>query len=130
MIRALSQRSQAVLRLIGQGRSYSEIVDCVPDCTYADIFAAAAEAMEAAGEKPTTKGWLARFRERFPRAYRSGGLSGGLVTGDPVSDGLLIADLSTARTPVGDASTRFGRQRTDVGSLDRRVSPDDARPGM
>ncbi len=96
MSRGLSARSEAVLRLIVQGHSYSEIVDRVPDCTYADIFAAAAEALEASGEKPSNKGWLARFRDRFPRAR-----------------------VSSASC---EAATRFGREVTVIRAHKRGLS--------
>jgi hypothetical protein len=46
----LSPQSALVLRRIAEGRTYEQILKLHPELTYPDIFAAAHEALEAAGE--------------------------------------------------------------------------------
>ena len=48
----LSARSAQVLRGIAEGRSYEQILELYPGLTYGDIYDAAREALEVAGERP------------------------------------------------------------------------------
>lgn len=50
--KGLRARSVNVLRLIAKGHTYEQILALHPELTYPDIFDAAREALEAAGESP------------------------------------------------------------------------------
>ena len=66
----LSSTSVAVLELISEGRTYEQVLALNPELTYLDIFRAAREALEVAGEVPSAyEERLARIREVYPRAY-------------------------------------------------------------
>ena len=66
----LSDKDVAVLSLIAEGHSYQQIMDCHPDITYKDIFAAAAEALKLARRRSSDyHERLARIRRQAPRAY-------------------------------------------------------------
>ena len=65
----LSTKSTAILSLIAEGYSYSQIVDGHPGIKYPDIFAAAQEALDLAQPKDSYQERLAEIRSRYPRAY-------------------------------------------------------------
>jgi len=65
----LSNKSLAVLSLIAEGHSYSQIVDGHPDISYLDIFAAAEEALRLNESASEYEVRLAQIKERHPRAY-------------------------------------------------------------
>ncbi|MBP8056861.1 MAG: DUF433 domain-containing protein [Chloroflexi bacterium] len=70
----LSAQARAILQLIADGHSYSQILDHYPDLTYPDIFAAAQEALDLALDTPTTpeqtpQTKMERIKAQFPRAY-------------------------------------------------------------
>ena len=65
----LSQKSVAVLGLIAEGCSYSQIVDGHPGISYLDIFAAAEEALRLSESQPEYQQRMAQIKQRYPRAY-------------------------------------------------------------
>jgi len=65
----LNPKDVAILRLIGEGHSYAQIVERHPETTYLDIFAAAREILRAAQAHETHCARLKRVKERYPRAY-------------------------------------------------------------
>jgi DNA-binding NarL/FixJ family response regulator len=66
----LSSRSAAVLKLMAEGHTYEQILALNPELTYLDIFSAAREALEVAGEVPSAyEERLAKIRQVHPRAY-------------------------------------------------------------
>lgn len=66
----LSSRSATVLKLMAEGRTYEQILALNPELTYLDIFNAAREALEVAGEVPSAyEERLAKIRKVHPRAY-------------------------------------------------------------
>ena len=59
-----------MLRLISQGRTYEQILSLHPEMTYLDIFAAAQEALEAAGPRAgRTTETASELRDPRPRTY-------------------------------------------------------------
>lgn len=69
MPKQLSSKAIAVLTLIAEGQSYSQIVDGHPNITYLDIFHAAEEALRLNEPDPAYQARLAAIREKHPRAY-------------------------------------------------------------
>jgi hypothetical protein len=59
-----------VLKLIAEGHTYEQVLTHHPSLTYPDIFDAAREALEVAGEAPSAyQKRLAKIRQVYPRAY-------------------------------------------------------------
>src|SRR5437588_149235 len=59
-----------LVALIAAGHSYEQVLAADPALTYLDIFAAAREALEVAGQADNAYAtWLAAIQERHPRAY-------------------------------------------------------------
>lgn len=65
----LSSKTIAVLSLIADGHSYSQIVDGHPDLTYRDIFEAAEEALRLNESESDYHQRLAKIKAKYPRAY-------------------------------------------------------------
>jgi len=65
----LSAKSAAVLSLIAEGHSYSQVVDGHPDISYMDIFAAAEEALRLNESPSDYHQRMAEIKKRNPRAY-------------------------------------------------------------
>ena len=66
----LSNKAVAVLSLISEGCSYSQIVDGHPDITYLDIFAAAEEALRLHESVPDYHSRIAEIKSKYPNAYK------------------------------------------------------------
>lgn len=64
---ALSIKAVTVLKMIGRGHTYEQILQMHPALTYQDIFDAAAEALRAADVLPRRT--LRQIRQRHARAY-------------------------------------------------------------
>ena len=69
MSERLSDKSAAVLAMIGQGQSYSQIVDSRPDISYLDIFAAADEALRILRLPSDYEARIAAVKREHSRAY-------------------------------------------------------------
>ena len=65
----LSPKSFAVLSLIAEGYSYSQIVDGHSEITYLDIFYAAEEALRLNENESDYRARLAGIKSKYPRAY-------------------------------------------------------------
>lgn len=68
-IRKLSAKSKAILSLIANGYSYSQIVDGGNGFRYPDIFAAAEEALRLNESSSDYAARVAKIKEQYPRAY-------------------------------------------------------------
>jgi DNA-binding CsgD family transcriptional regulator len=66
---SLSDKSRAVLTLIADGYSYSQIVDGHPEISYRDIFDAAEEALEMDRSGPPYQERLSEIKRQYPNAY-------------------------------------------------------------
>jgi len=99
--KSLSPRAAAILKLIAAGHSYEQVLAADPELTYLDIFAAAREALEVAGQ--ADNGYasrLAAIQERHPRAYAP-------WSGD---EDLQLRQLVEAGQSVDEISARLQRQ--------------------
>ncbi len=67
--RRLSDKSVAVLSLIAEGHSYSQIVDGHTDISYLDIFNAAKEALLLNESDSDYQERMVKIKHRYPRAY-------------------------------------------------------------
>ena len=67
--RALSVKSEAVLTMIAEGRTYEQILARNGELTYLDIFGAAREALDLARETGKPQARLDTVRKSHPRAY-------------------------------------------------------------
>jgi hypothetical protein len=65
----LSEKSIAILTLIAEGCSYSQIVDGHPGFSYRDIFAAAEEALRLNEPQSNYDLRMAAIKAKYPRAY-------------------------------------------------------------
>ncbi len=65
----LSSKTTAVLSLIAEGHSYSQIVDGHPELSYLDIFHAAEEALALNESESDYQERLAKIKKQYPRAY-------------------------------------------------------------
>jgi hypothetical protein len=65
----LSKKSVAVLSLIAEGYSYSQIIDSHPGITFMDIFAAAREALSVNESPSDYHDRIARIKTEYPKAY-------------------------------------------------------------
>ena len=63
----LSDKSIAVLKLIAEGFSYSQIVDGHPGFSYRDIFNAAEEVLRL--NSPNYEHRMSEIKAKYPRAY-------------------------------------------------------------
>lgn len=68
-VKTTESQATAVLSLIAEGCSYSQIVDGHQDITYLDIFHAAEEALRLNETESSYHERLARIKEKYPRAY-------------------------------------------------------------
>ncbi len=69
MAKALSPKSIAVLSLIADGHSYSQIVDGHPNISYLDIFRAAEEALRLNETDSDYQQRMSEIKAKHPRAY-------------------------------------------------------------
>lgn len=102
----LRDKSVAVLSLIAEGYSYSQIVDGHPGISYLDIFAAAEEALRANESQSTYQQRLEAIKSKHPRAYEP-------WTAD---DDAGLAEMSRQNRPVTEMSARFKRQPSAIRS--------------
>ena len=65
----LSEKSKAILALVAEGCSYSQIVDGHPGFTYRDIFEAAEEALRLNEPQSDYDQRMAAIKAKYPRAY-------------------------------------------------------------
>ena len=65
----LSKKSVAILKLISEGHSYSQIVDGQKEDTYPDVFKAAEEALELNESKSDYKSRIESIKNRYSMAY-------------------------------------------------------------
>ena len=65
----LSKKSVAILKLISEGHSYSQIVDGQKGVTYPDVFSAAEEALELNESKSDYEERMESIKKRYPKAY-------------------------------------------------------------
>ena len=66
----LSPKTVTVLEMIAQGHSYEQVLAAYPDMSYLDIFAAAKEVLQLAGQSGSDyAARLAQIRQAYPRAY-------------------------------------------------------------
>lgn len=64
-----SNKTVAVLSLIAEGHSYSQIVESHPDITYRDIFKAAEEALQLLENPSDYHQRMEQIKAKHPRAY-------------------------------------------------------------
>lgn len=68
----LSPQAVAILTLIAEGHSYSQILAHYPALTYVDIFSAAREALDVAGAHTSDyRRRIDGIRQTYPRAYQA-----------------------------------------------------------
>lgn len=66
----LSSKSETVLELIALGHTYDQILTLYPKLTYLDIFNAAQEALQVAGQVASSYAdRIAEVHKAYPRAY-------------------------------------------------------------
>jgi DNA-binding NarL/FixJ family response regulator len=110
--KSLSPRSATILRLIAAGHSYEHILAADPELTYLDIFAAAREALEVAGQTDGAyAGRLAAIQERHPRAYAPWSSE----------EDLQLRQLVEAGQSVEEISARLQRQPSAIRSRVQRL---------
>lgn len=108
----LSPRSAAILRLIAAGHSYEQVLATDPELTYLDIFAAARQALEIAGESDGSYARrLAAIQEQHPRAYAPWSQE----------EDLQLRQLVRAGLSVNDISSRLQRQPSAIRSRIQRL---------
>lgn len=100
----LSAKSVAVLNLIAEGQSYTQIVDGHPGISYLDIFAAAGEALRLDEPESDYQARLQDIRSRYQRAYER------WTEGE---DAQLRAMFTQHRT-IQQMATRFQRQPSAI----------------
>jgi len=68
--KGLSTKAVAVLEMIAEGHTYDQVLAAYPDMSYLDIFAAAREALQNAGQTDGNYAEkLAKIRQEYSRAY-------------------------------------------------------------
>jgi len=105
-IRRLSSKAIAVLSLIADGHSYSQIVDGHPDITYRDIFDAAEEALRLSESESDHQLRLAKIRENYPRAYEKW----------TAAEDEELRLLFENRASINEIAAHFGRQPSAINS--------------
>jgi DNA-binding CsgD family transcriptional regulator len=72
--KGLSPKTVAVLEMIAAGYTYEQVLTAYPDLNYHDIFGAAREALQAAGQADSNYAErLAKIKQANPRAYEKWG---------------------------------------------------------
>ncbi len=102
----LSSKTIAVLSLIADGHSYSQIVDGHQDITYRDIFAAAEEALRLNESESDYLQRIAVIKSKYPRAYEK--------WSDDEDDELRM--LFSRGVNNNEAAEHFGRQPSAIRS--------------
>ena len=68
--KGLSSKTVAVLEMIAEGHTYEQVLAAYPDLSYLDIFTAAREALQIAGQSGSNYAErLVKIRQASPRAY-------------------------------------------------------------
>jgi len=110
----LSAKSAAVLKQIGEGRSYEAILKSDPALTCSDIFAAAREALRLLEPQPAKEthdaAWLEAIRANHARAYEPWSMEE-----DAELEGLVGRSESTA-----EIAYHLGRRPSAIESRKRR----------
>jgi DNA-binding CsgD family transcriptional regulator len=123
----LSVKSEKILRMIAEGHSYEQIMKAEPGVTYLDIFGAAKEALEFAGQSveagedmgEAEKKSIAKVREKHPRAY---------MPWTREEEKRLVALYRDGLMPK-EISERLERQPSAIRSrIERLVSSEDTGP--
>lgn len=102
----LSSKTVAVLTLIAEGHSYSQIVEGHPDITYRDIFEAAEETLRLNESETDYHRRLAAIRQKFPKAYEK-------WTED---DDALLRKLRSEGEGIAQLAAHFQRQPSAIRS--------------
>ena len=102
----LGAKAVAILSLIADGHSYSQIIDGHPNISYLDIFRAAEEALRLNESESDYHDRLARIKSRYPRAYEK--------WADAEDDELRL--LFNRGVSTSDAANHFGRQPSAISS--------------
>ncbi|HEY3285092.1 MAG TPA: hypothetical protein VGN26_22700 [Armatimonadota bacterium] len=118
----LSDKSVTVLRLIAEGRSYSQIVDAHPSITYRDIFLAAEEALQLGKGQPDPPSRITDIRRRHARAYEPW----------TKEEEHRLAEMHAAGLSVSDLARRLERQPSAIQARLLKLglgSPDERKGG-
>ena len=121
-VKRMSEKTVAVLTLISEGHSYSQIVDGHPGISYLDIFAAAEEALRLNESSSDYHERLAAIKQRYQKAYT-------LWTAQEDAD---LSDMSREAS-IEQLAQQFGRQPSAIRSrlaklaLSPGVAPPEAR---
>ena len=110
----LSEKSAAVLSLIAEGCSYSQIVDGHPGISYLDIFAAAEEALRLSESQPEYQQRMARIKQQYPRAYERW----------TAEEDAKLSAMHKDRMSMEEMARHFGRQPSAIRSRLAKSRPD------
>src|SRR5215208_6477736 len=102
----LSEKSIAVLSLIAEGHSYSQIVDGHQEISYHDIFNAAEEALRLAEPESDYHKRMAVIKSRYPRAYEKWS----------EREDADLQSMHEQRVTVAKIATQFERQPSAIRS--------------
>ena len=102
----LSEKSVAVLSLIADGHSYSQIVDGHAEISYLNIFAAAEEALRLNELQSDYQARMEQIKNRHPRAYEHW----------ESEEDQKLTDLHRAGESASTIGKRLGRQPSAIRS--------------
>ncbi|PCI11634.1 hypothetical protein COB72_00350 [bacterium] len=98
--RKLSKKAMTVLELIGEGYSYSQIVDAHSEITYRDIFRAAEDALSLIESSLDYQTRIEKIKREYPNAYEKWS----------TEDDVTLAEMSKNGIDILTMARHFRRQ--------------------